>query len=229
MLLFISSTALLIAGGVGWLLGSGGIATVAWAGGTVLGLAFSVSWTVAAVRRRQPSVDVIALLALVGALVVGEPFAGSMITVMLASGRLLEARAARRARRELSLLAERAPRTAHRRTGNSVVEIPVDEVAVRDRLLVGSGEVVPVDGRLLSAAVLDESALTGEALPTERPAGDAVRSGVVNAGQPLYLLATAAAADSTYAGVVRLVEQAQASSAPFVRTADRSTRSSRGN
>ena len=221
MLLFISSTALLIAGGVGWLLGSGGIATAAWTGGTLVGLAFSVSWTAAAVRRRQPSVDVIALLALVGALVVGEPFAGSMITVMLASGRLLEARAARRARRDLSLLAERAPRTARRRTGDGVVEIPVDEVAVRDRLLVGSGEVVPVDGRLLSAAVLDESALTGEALPVERAAGDAVRSGVVNAGQPLDLLATSTAAESTYAGVVRLVEQAQASTAPFVRTADR--------
>jgi heavy metal translocating P-type ATPase len=221
VLLFVSSTALLIAGGVGWLLGSDTLATVAWAGGTVLGLAFSVSWTAAAVRRRQPSVDVIALLALVGALVVGEPFAGSMITVMLASGRLLEARAASRARRDLSRLAERAPRTARRRTGDGVVEIPVDEVAVRDRLLVGCGEVVPVDGRLRSAAVLDESALTGEALPVERAAGDAVRSGVVNAGQPLDLLATATAAESTYAGVVRLVEQAQASSAPFVRTADR--------
>ena len=121
MLLFILSTALLIAGGVGWLLGSGCMATAAWTGGTLVGLAFSVFWTAAAVRRRQPSVDVIALLALVGALVVGEPFAGSMITVMLASGRLLEARAAQRARRELSLLAERAPRTARRRTGNGVV------------------------------------------------------------------------------------------------------------
>ena len=72
----------------------------------------------------------------------------------------------------MSLLAARAPRTARRRTGDGVVEIPVDGVAVGDRLLVGSGEVVPVDGRLLSAAVLDESALTGEALPVERAAGE---------------------------------------------------------
>ena len=80
---------------------------------------------------------------------------------------------------------------------------------------------MPVDGRLEAAATLDESALTGEARPVERPAGDDVRSGVVNAGPPIDLLATAPAAESTYAGVVRLVEQAQASSAPFVRTADR--------
>ena len=71
------------------------------------------------------------------------------------------------------------------------------------------------------AGILDEAALTGESMPVERPAGDEVRSGVVNAGPPIDLTATAVASESTYAGVVRLVEQAQASSAPFVRTADR--------
>ncbi len=219
--LFVASTALLVAGGVAWLLSASTTAAALWIAGAVLGLVFSVGWTVAAIRGGQVSVDVIAVLALAGAVAVNEPFAGAMITVMLASGQLLEARAAARARRELSLLVERAPRTARRRIEGGVVEVPVDEVVIGDRLLVGTGEVVPVDGRLLSSAVLDESALTGESLPVERITGDDVRSGVVNAGQPIDLLATAAAAQSTYAGVVRLVEQAQASSAPFVRTADR--------
>src|SRR5665811_2180083 len=115
-----------------------------WVAGTVLGLAFSIAWTAAAIRRRQPSVDIIALLALAGALWVNEPFAGAMITVMLASGQLLEARAAARARRELSLLVERAPRTARRRLEGGVVEVGVDEVSRGDRILVGTGEVVPV-------------------------------------------------------------------------------------
>jgi heavy metal translocating P-type ATPase len=97
----------------------------------------------------------------------------------------------------------------------------VAEVVIGDRLLVGSGEIVPVDGRLLESGVFDESALTGEPLPVERSAGQDVRSGVVNAGQPVAMVATATAAESTYAGVVRLVEQAQAASAPFVRVADR--------
>jgi len=218
--LFFSSTVLLLGGGTAWLLAPTP-ADVLWIAGTVLGLVFSVGWTIAAIRRGQLSVDVIAVLALAGALVVNEPFAGAMITVMLASGQLLEARAAARARRELSLLVERAPRTARRRVDGGVVEVPVDDVVVGDRLLVGTGEIVPVDGRLLSPAVLDESALTGEPLPVERITGDDVRSGVVNAGQPIDLLASATAAASTYAGVVRLVEQAQASSAPFVRAADR--------
>lgn len=219
--LFAVSTVLLLAGGVAWLLSAPTAASGLWIAGTVLGLVFSIGWMVASIRGGQLSVDVIAVLALAGALVVNEPFAGAMITVMLSSGQLLEARAAARARRELSLLVQRAPRTARRHIDSGVVEVPVDDVAVGDRLLVGTGEIVPVDGRLLSPAVLDESALTGEPLPVERITGDDVRSGVVNAGRPIDLLATAAAAASTYAGVVRLVEQAQASSAPFVRIADR--------
>jgi heavy metal translocating P-type ATPase len=221
LLLLLASLTLLVAGGVAWLLDAPHVADAVWAAGAALGLVASLGWTVAAVRRRQPSVDVIAVLALGGALAVGEPFAGAMITVMLASGRVLEARAAARARRELSLLVERAPRNARRRLGDTIEDVPVDLVVRGDALVVGTGEVVPVDGRLVGPGVFDESALTGEALPVERPAGDEVRSGVVNAGGPVDLLATSVAADSTYAGVVRLVEQAQASSAPFVRTADR--------
>ncbi|MEO6703700.1 MAG: heavy metal translocating P-type ATPase [Jatrophihabitantaceae bacterium] len=221
LLLFLTSTGLLAAGTAAWLAAQPGVSHPLWFSATVLGLAFSIGWTMAAARRRQPSVDVIALLALVGALLIDEPFAGAMITVMLAGGVLLEARAADRARRELSLLVARAPQTARRRRGDLVAEIPVSQVQLGDQLVVGSGEIVPVDGRLLSLAVLDEAALTGEALPVERSPGDDVRSGVVNAGQTCDLVATATAADSTYAGVVRLVEQAQASSAPFVRTADR--------
>jgi heavy metal translocating P-type ATPase len=203
------------------LAGSAGLADGVWLVVTVLGLVASTAATVIAVHRRRASVDVIALLALAGALVVGEVFAGAVITLMLASGTLLEARAAARARRELSLLVERAPRTARRHDGDTLRTVAVDQVLRGDLLLVGAGEIVPVDGRLQAPGVFDESALTGEAMPVERPAGDDVRSGVVNLAQPVDLVATAPAADSTYAGVVRLVEQAQASTAPFVRSADR--------
>ncbi len=165
--------------------------------------------------------DVIATLALAGALLVDEPFAGAVITVMLATGELLEARAEARAKRELSLLVQRAPQTARLRVDTGVVEVPVHRVARGDLILVGTGEVVPVDGRLRSAAILDEAALTGESLPVERAVGEDARSGVVNAGPPIDLVATTAAAESSYAGVVRLVERAQAGSAPFVRIADR--------
>jgi heavy metal translocating P-type ATPase len=217
-----AATALLLGGGVAaWAVAADAAATWLWVVGALLGLGYSSASLAEAIRRRRPSVDVIAWLALVGALLVGEALAGAVIAVMLASGVLLEARAAARARRELSLLVARAPKKARRYQPDGVVQISVDQVAPGDRLLVGSGEIVPVDGRLLGPAVLDESALTGEPLPIERAAGEDVRSGVLNAGTPVDLVATSPAAESTYAGIVRLVEQAQAASAPFVRAADR--------
>jgi heavy metal translocating P-type ATPase len=185
----------------------------------LLPLAVSVA---GALWRREPGVDLIALLSMSGALALGEELAGAVIAVMLASGRLLEAYAGDRARRELSALLERAPRVVHRYQDGTLVSPPLGEVRPGDRLLVKPGEVVPVDGLVRGAtAVLDESALTGEAELVERCNGDQVRSGVVNAGSPFDLRATTTAAGSTYAGILRLVEQAQSSKAPFVRLADR--------
>jgi heavy metal translocating P-type ATPase len=99
--------------------------------------------------------------------------------------------------------------------------VPIEGVRRGDLLLVGSGEVVPVDGVAIAPVVLDESALTGESRPVERDAGSLVHSGVVNAGAPFDLRAVTTAEESTYAGIVRLVREAQASKAPFVRIADR--------
>jgi heavy metal translocating P-type ATPase len=219
--LFTLSVVLLVAGVAAAIVGASAVATVLWVTATVVGLLYSTVTIVLAVRRRQPSVDVIAWLALVGALLVGEPVAGAVIAVMLFTGGVLEARASARARRELGLLAARAPRIARRMGPHGIEQIDVEQVAVGDRLLVGAGEIVPVDGRLTDAGVFDESALSGEANPVDRRAGNDVRSGVVNVGSATTMIATRSAAESTYAGVVRLVEQAQADSAPFVRLADR--------
>jgi heavy metal translocating P-type ATPase len=167
-------------------------------------------------------VDLIAVLALVGTLLVGEYVAGALIAVMLSTGRALDAAAARRASHDLRALLEHAPRFARRRIGDEVTVIPLAEVAVEDLLVVGPGEVVPVDGRIEgTVAVLDESVLTGEPLQVERAVGEPVRSGVVNAGTAFEIRATATAEESTYAGIVRLAEQAGAESAPIVRLADR--------
>ena len=122
--------------------------------------------------------DVIALLALAGAIAVDELLAAAVISVMLTSGRALEAWAAYRARHDLSALLARAPRTARRYRDGSLETVPLDQIAAGDLLLVAAGDVVPVDGTLAAgAAVLDESALTGEALPVQHGRGDALRSG----------------------------------------------------
>jgi heavy metal translocating P-type ATPase len=221
-LLLVLTAAGLAAGGVARLAGAAGVADACWLVSAGLGLAYAL-WSAAdSLRRGRVGVDLIALLALAGAVAVRELLAAAVISVMLASGRALEAWAAQRARHDLSALLDRAPRTARRYGGGVVEVVPLDEIAAGDLLLVASGDVVPVDGAVASAAaVLDESALTGEARPAERIRGDQVRSGVVNVGPPFDLRASDTAAASTYAGIVRLVGEAERSQAPFVRAADR--------
>jgi heavy metal translocating P-type ATPase len=212
----------LAAGGLLYVVVGAEAADVAWGLTTVLGIAPAGYWVVDSLRRHRLGVDVIALLALVGALVVGEYFAGAVIATMLATGRTLERWAAARAEGELRQLLARAPRSARRYEGAGLITTALEQVRPGDRLLVGPGEVVPVDGMLVTErAVLDESALTGEPLPVEHTEGDVVRSGVINAGGPFDLRATTDAQASTYAEIVRLVASAQASRSPFVRLADR--------
>ena len=222
--LLLALTGLVLGGGL-YLSGLDGAANLVWTVTTVGGASAATWWVVDELRRRRLGVDLIALLALIGTLAVHEFFAGAVITVMLASGRTLEALAAARARRELRSLLERAPKIVHRYSDGELTTPPLDDVLPGDLLLVQPGEVVPVDGQLeREVAILDESALTGESLPVERGVGDAVRSGVVNAGGPFDLRATTSATESTYAGIIRLVSEAEGSSAPFVRLADRYAR-----
>ncbi|MEW2620760.1 heavy metal translocating P-type ATPase [Streptomyces sp. NPDC048106] len=222
LLLLAVTAAALIAGGIAWLTGSGGLADLFWGLGTLSAVVPAVGWVVGALRSGKAGVDLIAVLALGGTLAVREYLAGALIALMLATGRTLEAAAQRRASHDLRALLEHAPRSARRRTEGGVTTVPLAEVAAGDLLVVGPGEVVPVDGRVASAAaLLDESVLTGEALQVERAREETVRSGVVNAGGAFELRATATEQDSTYAGIVRLARQAGSESAPVVRLADR--------
>ncbi|WP_055405508.1 MULTISPECIES: heavy metal translocating P-type ATPase [unclassified Mycobacterium] len=212
----------LAAGGIAWLAGAPRVADGCWIAGTVVSVVPAVVWVLAGLRRGRFGVDVIAVLSLVGTLLVGEYLAGALIAVMLAGGRALEAAAERRATHDLRALLEHAPRFARRRVGSAVDVIALDDVAVGDVLVVGPGEVVPVDGRISDAvAVLDESVLTGEPLQVERGVGEPVRSGVVNAGTAFEMQTTATADASTYAQIVRLAAEAGAQNAPVVRLADR--------
>jgi heavy metal translocating P-type ATPase len=213
----------IVTGAILWLVADDpDAANVAWAVTTVAGIVPIAGEVVGGLLRREPGVDLIAILAMAGALALEEYLAGAVIAFMLSTGRSLEDFADARAHRELASLLARAPRSAHRYAGEALEAVPIEDVAAGDRLLVMKGEVVPVDGLLQAeAGVFDESALTGESRPVERSRGEQVRSGAVNAGSAFDLRAVATAAESTYAGIVRLVEEAQREKAPFVRLADR--------
>lgn len=216
------SAAGLVVGGAAWLLGAPRVAEVAWAAGAAPVMLVVAASIIQSLRRGAMGVDVVALLAMAGALGLGQYLAGVIIALMYSSGGALEDFARARARRELSMLLGRAPKVATRYEEGRLVQVPVEALTPGDLLLIKGGEVVPVDGLVVSAeAVLDESALTGESLPVSHSTGQRVRSGTLNAGPPFESRALSTAEDSTYAGVVRLVRSAQASKAPFVRIADR--------
>jgi heavy metal translocating P-type ATPase len=212
----------IVIGGLLALLVGSAPADAVWAA-TVAFMLAPLTWSVArSLRRGDIGVDVIALLAMAGALALGEYLAGAVIALMLAGGNALEAFASGRARRELTALIERAPRTTHRRTRDGWEEIPVEAVEVGEVLLVRAGEVLPTDGVIVGErAVLDESSLTGEPLPATYARGHTVRSGTANAGDAFELRATRRAGDSAYAALVALVREAEGRRAPFARMADR--------
>ena len=202
--------------------GWGALARWAWALGTlpVVG-ALLVSMARDLLAGRM-GVDAIAFVSMSAALLLGEGLAAVVVAVMYAGGNVLEDLAVARAERDLKSLIDRAPRVAHRRAGAAFEEVAVEQVAVGDIILVRAGDIVPVDGVVAgAAAVIDESALTGEPIPVDRSQGEPVRSGTLNAGETFELRATATAGESTYAGIVRLVTAAQTARAPLMRLADR--------
>lgn len=212
----------LLTGGAAWLAGFHRAADLLWQATIVLVLLPLALDIIASLRRGEMGVDAIALLAMAGALAFGQNLAGAVVALMLSGGEMLEIYAGARARKELSSLVERAPRAVHRYEDGQLADPPIEEVRPGDRLLVKPGEIVPVDGVLLGPdAVLDESALTGESTPVDRRPGDRVPSGSLNDGGPFDLRAVATAERSTYAAIVRLVQEAEASRPPFVRMADR--------
>jgi heavy metal translocating P-type ATPase len=202
-------------------LGHGGAARWLFGIAAVPVLAALVIEIVASLRERKIGLDIVAALSMTAALVFGEELAAVIVAVMYAGGQYLEDYAERHALREMHALLSRVPRSTMRHQDGGLEEVPIETVEPGDRLLIRRGDVLPVDGTVASGiAVLDQSALTGEAMPVQLGADAFAMSGAANAGEAFDLTATRRAAESTYAGIVRLVDAAQRSKAPMSRLAD---------
>ncbi|MEC5179204.1 heavy metal translocating P-type ATPase [Arthrobacter sp. CG_A4] len=207
---------------------------------SVYALAVAAYLAVGMVRRLlggQWGIDILAVTAIVSTVLVGEFIASMIIVLMMAGGTALEDYAAGRAKKELTALLERVPQTARRERGGTPAagtdaggtdagrlyeDVAAAEVRVDDILLVRPGEVVPLDGVMLSeSGSFDESSLTGESLPVERVAGDPLMSGSLNGEAAARMKVTALMEDSQYSRIVALVREASESKAPMVRLADR--------
>jgi heavy metal translocating P-type ATPase len=223
LLLALFALAALVTGGLLHLAGAGSAGDDVWAAAVAILAAELFAEVIHTVFvERHMGVDTIALVAMVGSLALGEYLAGIIVGLMFSGGGALEDVAAARAKRELTELIARSPKVAQLRRGDSVEEVPIEEVGAGDVVLVRTGEIVPVDGTVVRGdAVLDTSTLTGEPLPKTAGRGMTVLSGTANAGAPFDLRADKPAAESSYAALVRLVERSQTERAPFVRMADR--------
>lgn len=202
--------------------GRSDLAQIVWFIGVAPALLALVVEILRSLQQGEVGLDIVAALSMTAALVFGETLAAAVVAVMYSGGTFLESFAEGRARREMHDLLSRVPRTATRYRNGGLEEVPLDRIEPGDRLLIRQGDVVPVDGAVASiAAFVDTSALTGESLPQRLSRGGAAMSGSTNAGEAFDITATHRAAESTYAGIVRLVEDAQRSKAPMARLADR--------
>ena len=173
-------------------------------------------------RSGSYGVDLLAITAIIATLLVGEYWASLIIILMLVGGESLEDYANGRAHRALAALLDKSPEIAHVQTGDKVVDLPLDHVEIGSVLLIRPMEIIPIDGKLLSeAVVLDEASLTGETKPNELVRGDNVLSGAINGNSSIQIETTFAAADSQFQKIVQLVKETEKTPAQFVRLADR--------
>lgn len=173
-------------------------------------------------RSGKYGVDLLAILAVVATLAVGEYWAAMVILVMLTGGDALEDYAAKKANTELKAPLDNSPRFAHVVTPDGSKDVPVNDVPVGAKIIVKPGELVPIDGLIIKGTgEFDESSLTGEARPVAKTVGDTVMSGSINGDEAITLTVTKLAKDSQYQQLVKLVQEAEQTPAHFVRLADR--------
>jgi heavy metal translocating P-type ATPase len=197
-------------------------ADIPWAIGGFIGLIPSIKWVLDELKDKQMGSDVLAIFSIVGALAIREFFAAAVISFMLASGRALESWAEGRADFALKSLIDRMPKLANRITKTGQLEvIKIEDVEINNRLLVKSGEIIPVDGIAQETCYLDQSALTGEPMPVLLEKEGSVISGTINAGNAFEMIASGNVSQSTYSGIVTMVRNSRAQSSPNIRLANK--------
>ena len=174
------------------------------------------------IRSGSYGIDILAATAIVAAVLLKQYWAAIVVVIMLTGGESLEDYADHRALSELSSLLAHAPTTAHLLKNKKQVDVKASEIKAGDVFIVKPGELVPTDGVITSGrSSFDESSLTGESLPQDKGEKELLLSGSINLDSPVTVRSTASANDSQYQQIVKLVESAAASKAPFVRLADK--------
>ena len=167
-------------------------------------------------------VDILAIIAVVSTMIVGDYWAAWMILIMLTGGDSLEDYATSQADKELRSLLQNSPRIADKLVNGKIEEVKIDDLKIGDTVLIKPGSQVPVDGEIIKGnSSFDQSSLTGESVPVDKKVGDDLMSGSINGDAAVEMKVTKAAKDSEYQSIVALVKSSEAKPAKFVKMADR--------
>jgi heavy metal translocating P-type ATPase len=172
--------------------------------------------------ERKMTMELSMTIALLSALAIGEFFTALVITGFVLAAEVLEGLTVGRGRRAIQDLLDFLPRTVSVRRNNEVIEIPAESLRLSETVIVKPGERIPVDGVVLSGrSFVEQAAITGEAMPVEKLAGDPVYAGTINQSGALELRADKLGRDTTFGKIIDAVERAEKSRAPIQKTADR--------
>jgi Cd2+/Zn2+-exporting ATPase len=211
----LASTALGHAAPAGWLFTAAAVAA-GW---------FPALRAVSALRARSVDINVLMLVAVIGAVVLGEQLEAAAVVFLFALAQWLETRTLERARQAIRALVDLAPRQALVVRDGAHVRVAVEELVVGDRIVVRPGEKFPADGRIVSGrSDVNEAPLTGESLPVDKAEGQEVYAGTINGRGALDVSVTRLGRDTRLAHIIHLVEDAQSRRAPIQSFVDRFAR-----
>ncbi|MDH5505820.1 MAG: heavy metal translocating P-type ATPase [Anaerolineae bacterium] len=183
---------------------------------------YGVSDSLTLLRQRTLDVNLLMILAALGAAFIGQPTEGATLLFLFSLSNTLQSFAMDRSRKAISKLLDLRPATASVQRGGEMIILPVEELLLKDLVLVRPGERFPIDGDVVKGtSSVDQATITGESIPVYKEPGDPVFAGTVNGNGALEIRVTHLAADTTLARIVSMVEEAQGQKAKTQRALDR--------
>ena len=197
------------------------VVTVLYTIAYITGGTFGLKGGLESLRARTIDVDLLMILAALGAAIVGQPFEGVMLLFLFSLSNVLQAFAMDRTRNAIKALMKLRPNQANVRRGDQIVTLPIEKINVSDRIIVKPGERIALDGVVVvGESSVDQSSLTGESMPVTKEQGDTVFAGTINKNGNLEIGVTRLAKDSTIAKLIKMVEEAQSEKAETQRFID---------
>lgn len=176
-------------------------------------------------RKGDIDIDLLMILAALGAAAIGAPFEGAMLLSLFSLSNLLQSFALGHSRSAIAALSKLRPQTARLKIGDDYKDVPLGKVAVGDVLIIRPGEQIPLDAEVSEGySSVDQSSITGESIPVNKELGNVLFAGTQNLNGSLQARVTRLSSDSTLARMIALVEDAQAQKAQtqrFLETAER--------